>query len=45
MDTILQCVEDILAGLDPDTTDLPVSEVPDYLPRMCDGGGGYGAYC
>ena len=37
MDTILASVEEILAGIELDAADVPVSDIPDYLPRMCSG--------
>jgi hypothetical protein len=41
MDQILESVEEILAGAESGAVDVPVEDLPDYLPRM-DGGGSSG---
>jgi hypothetical protein len=38
MNTILEQVELTLDGVKPGVVDVPVDDIPDYLPRM-DGGG------
>ena len=37
MNTILETVEEILDGTKPEAADMPVYDLPDYLPQM-DGG-------
>jgi hypothetical protein len=39
MNTILDTVEEILDGIELEVVDMPVYDIPDYLPRMCNGGG------
>jgi hypothetical protein len=34
VNTILENVEEILEGIEPVDADLPVYDLPDYLPRM-----------
>ena len=38
MNATLEHVEEILGGTEPEITDVPVGELPDYLPRMGAGG-------
>jgi hypothetical protein len=34
MNTVLEHVEETLAGLEPAITEVPGGEIPDYLPAM-----------
>lgn len=42
MNTILDDIEEILDGIDLEIIDMPVYDLPDYLPRM---DGGNNNYC
>jgi hypothetical protein len=44
MNTILENVEATLDGIELEVVDLPVYDLPDYLPRM-DGNGSPGTGC
>lgn len=43
MNDTVENVEEILAGFELEIIDVPVFDLPDYLPRM--GGGGSGGGC
>jgi hypothetical protein len=46
MNTILENVEEILAGAELEVVDVLVNDIPDYLPRMQrDGNGSPGTGC
>jgi hypothetical protein len=40
VNTILENVEEILDGTDLDVIDMPVYDVPDYLPAVVEAGNG-----